>query len=463
VTGPLAAARAALDERPAWVVGGSVRDALLGRATSDVDLAVAGDVEGAARAVARAARAAAFPLSEAFGAWRVTSRDHAWQVDLAPLAGATIEEDLARRDFTVNAMGERLAAPGVLLDPHGGRADLAARRLRMVSERALADDPLRTLRAARIACELELEVEPATAAAVRAHAPALARVSAERIWAELRRIVAAPDPVRGVELLDALGLTREVLPELDALRGIGQGVYHHLDVHDHTLEVLDRAVALERDPEPALGVQAAPIAARLAAPLADELTGWGALRLGALLHDAGKTTTRRVFPNGKVGFPGHDVEGAALSRAVLARLRTSERLRAHVAALARHHLRLGFLVRQRPLPRRAVFDYLTATAPATVDVTVLTVADRLATRGRKADVAIAAHLELARDILGEALAWEEASRVPLVRGDELAAALGVAPGPALGRALAELEAARFSGEVSTPEEAIAHAHEWLRR
>jgi poly(A) polymerase len=463
MTEPLAAARAALEGRPAWVVGGSLRDALLGRSTSDVDLAVAGDVEGAARAVARAARAAVFPLSEAFGAWRVTSRDNAWQVDLAPLAGATIEEDLARRDFTVNAMGERLAAPGDVLDPHGGRADLAARRLRMVSAQALSDDPLRTLRAARIACELELEVEPATAAAVRTHAPGLARVSAERVWAELRRIVAAPDPVRGFELLHALALTREVLPELDALRGIGQGVYHHLDVYGHTLDVLARAVSLERDPEPALGAHAPRVAARLAAPLADELTGWGALRLGALLHDAGKTTTRRVFPNGKVGFPGHDVEGAALSRAVLARLRTSERLGAHVAALARHHLRLGFLVRERPISRRAVYEYLMATAPATVDVTVLTVADRLATRGRKADVAIAAHLELAHQLLGEVLAWEETPRAPLVRGDELAAALGIAPGPALGRALAELEAARFCGEVETPGQALAHARTWLSR
>jgi putative nucleotidyltransferase with HDIG domain len=240
-------------------------------------------------------------------------------------------------------------------------------------------------------------------------------------------------------------------------------VYHHLDVYGHTLEVLAQAAALERDPEPALGAHAPAVAARLAAPLADELTGWGALRLGALLHDAAKTTTRRVFPNGKVGFPGHDVEGAALSRAVLARLHTSERLRAHVAALARHHLRLGFLVRERPLPRRSVYEYLTATAPQTVDVTVLTVADRLATRGRKAGVAIAAHLELARELLGEALAWEDARPAPLVRGDELAAALGVAPGPELGRALAELEAARFSGEVSTPEEAVAHARAWLAR
>jgi poly(A) polymerase len=463
VTEPLAAARAGLEDRPAWIVGGSVRDALLGRRISDVDLAVVGDVEGAARAVARAARAAVFPLSEAFGAWRVTARDRAWQVDLAPLAGATIEEDLARRDFTVNAMSERLAVPGDVLDPHGGRADLAARRLRMVSERALADDPLRTLRAARIACELGLEIERATAAAVRAHAPGLAGVSAERVWAELRRIVAAPDPVRGIELLDALGLTREVLPELDALHGVGQGVYHHRDVYGHTIEVLAQAVALERDPEPALGLHAEPVAERLAAPLADELTGWGALRLGALLHDAAKPTTRRVFPTGKVGFPGHDVESATLTRDVLARLKTSERLRAHVAALARDHLRLGFLVRERPLPRRAVFEYLTATAPTTIDVTVLTVADRLATRGRKAEVAIAAHLELARDVLGEALRWEGAPRAPLVRGDELAAALGLRPGPELGRVLAELEAARFSGEVATHEDAVAHAREWLAR
>ena len=141
----------------------------------------------------------------------------------------------------------------------------------------------------------------------------------------------------------------------------------------------------------------------LAEPLADELTRGGALRFGALLHDAAKPQTRVDLGDGRIGFPHHDVEGAELSRAVLARLRASERLRTHVAALARHHLRLGFLVHEAPLDRRAVFRYLRACEPVGADVTLLSIADRLATRGRNADEAIASHLALARPLLEEAL------------------------------------------------------------
>jgi hypothetical protein len=163
---------------------------------------------------------------------------------------------------------------------------------------------------------------------------------------------------------------------------------------------------------------------------------------------------------GRVGFPDHDRQGAQVARAALARLRASERLRAHVAALARHHLRLGFLVHEMPLDRRAIHRYLAACEPVAADVTLLSVADRLATRGRNADAAIARHLELARQVLGEALARRaEGPAPPLVRGDELSAALGIEPGPQLGRLLAQIDEARFAGEVTTPAEALALARE----
>src|SRR4029077_9955090 len=145
------------------------------------------------------------------------------------------------------------------------------------------------------------------------------------------------------------------------------------------------------------------------------------LRFGALLHDAAKPQTRVELTDGRIGFPGHDAQGAALARDVLARLRASERLRAHVAALTRHHLDLGFLVHQAPLDRRTVYRYLRDTAPVTADVTLLSVADRLATRGRTADAPIARHLALAREMLAVALEDRAAAPVaPLVRGDDLA-------------------------------------------
>jgi tRNA nucleotidyltransferase/poly(A) polymerase len=457
---PLAIAREALAGERAWVVGGAVRDRLLGRDTDDVDLALEGDPRHAARRIAKAAGGAAFRLSDEFGGWRAVGPGHAWHVDLLPLRAGDLEADLAARDFTLNAMAEPLAG-GEIVDPHGGRADLERRRLRMLSVQALRDDPLRTMRAVRLAVELGLELDPATAAAVSAEAAAIERVSPERVFAELKRVLRAPAVRRGLELMERHGLLSAVLPELDALHGVDQSVYHHADVFGHTLEVLDAAVAMEADPAAVgLGDLAGPVSALLAEPLADELTRGTGLRLAALLHDAAKPQTRGVLADGRVTFVDHDREGAGLARTVLRRLRSSERLAAYVADLTAHHLRLGFLVHERPLSRRAIWRYLAVTAPHSADVTLLTVADRLATRGRKAEPAIAAHLEVAREVLAHAFAERAAGpRAPLIAGDELAAAVGIRPGPELGALLRALEEERYAGQVTTREEAIA----WARR
>ncbi len=259
--------------------------------------------------------------------------------------------------------------------------------------------------------------------------------------------------------MDAVGATDVVLPELSRMRGVEQSPYHHLDVYEHTRSVLAEAIALDRAPAPWLGEHAEAVARFLAEPLANELTRGQALRFGALLHDVAKPVTRRVTPEGRVTFIGHDAVGADMAAGVLARLRASERLREHVAALTRHHLRLGFLVHEMPLGRRAIYRYLRACEPVQVDVTLLSVADRLATRGRGSEAAIARHLELARQLLGEALAWRSGPPRPPVRGDELARAVGLRPGRELGRILAELEEASFAGEITSREQAIAFARE----
>ena len=300
----------------AWIVGGSVRDALLGRPIRDVDLAVRGEPERAARAVAKAIGGPAFKLSEAFGGWRALHPSRDWICDVTALHGDGIEADLARRDFTVNAMAVPVEG-GELRDPQAGAGDLEAGVIRVlggpsVEQSAYADDPLRPLRLVRLATELDLAPDPDTERLTREAAPLVAGAAAERVWAELRRLVVAERVMEGLELSDRLGVTAVVLPELSALHGVEQSHFHHLDVYDHTLEVLRQALELERHPERVFGELAEPLDALMREPFADELDRWQALRLGALLHDAAKPATRNVRPDGRVTFIGHDSVGAEL-------------------------------------------------------------------------------------------------------------------------------------------------------
>jgi putative nucleotidyltransferase with HDIG domain len=453
------ARQALADPSGVWIAGGAVRDAALGGAVTDLDLAVSGDPAEVAKAVARTGGGHAFELSAEFATWRSVGRDGGWQVDATALRGETIEADLAERDFTVGAVAVPLAG-GDPIDPHGGLADLERRILRAVGDRTFAADPLRLLRAARLAAELDLEVEAGTLALARAAAPRAADPAGERQLAELGRLVAGARPLRGLELLDSLGTTAVVLPELATLRGVEQGPNHHLDVHGHTLAVLERTLEVEADLERFAGERAGDARALLGEPLADGMTRGTALRLGALLHDVGKPVTRGER-GGYVTFIGHDREGAEIVGTVCERLRASRALTRHLQALTLHHLRLGFLVHEAPLPPRRVHEYLRATEPVAADVTLLTVADRLSARGSgplATEEAIEAHLELARAMLAAALDWRrDGPPPPLLRGDELAAELGIPEGAELGELLAELEAAQFAGEVGTRQEAVALA------
>jgi putative nucleotidyltransferase with HDIG domain len=443
----------------AWIAGGAVRDAALGGVVADLDLAVAGSPEAAARAIAAASGGHAFELSAEFATWRVADREKAWQVDATALRGRTIEADLAERDFTVGAVAVPLAG-GEPLDPHGGLADLERRVLRVVDEGSFGADPLRLLRAARLAAELELELDPATAELARAEAGRAGEPAGERQLVELRRLIGGGDPLRGLALLDELGVTPVVLPELADLRGVEQGPNHHLDVHGHTLAVLERTLEVEADLDRFAGERAEDARALLDEPLADDMTRGTALRFGAVLHDIGKPATRGER-GGYVTFIGHDSAGAEMVGAACRRLRTSRTLATHLSALTLHHLRLGFLVHEMPLPPRRVHEYLRATDPVAPDVTLLTVADRLSARGSgpfATEEAIEAHLELARQMLAAALDWRrDGPPRPLLPGDELAAELGIAEGPELGELIAELEAAQYAGEVATREEAVAWA------
>ena len=449
-----AAARSVLGRGEAgWLVGGCLRDELLGLAVRDVDIVLDGAPEPFARALADRLGGAVFASSEAFGSWRIVLGGV--HVDVAPLrpppAGveaatrdARLEADLLGRDVTMDALARPLDG-GELVDPLGGLDDLAARRLRLCRPSALEDDPLRVLRLFRLARGFALLPEADAVDAARRAAPGLATVSGERVRDELSAILAGAEAPAAFRDLAVVGAVAVVLPELEGLRGVEQNPYHHLDVFGHTLEALGYVAGVVRQ----LGGE------RFLTP-ADEagLPGVDPLvpvSWAVLLHDIGKPAARVVTDDGRVIFWHHDEIGRKMTADVAARLRMSSRSAAYLGTLVRQHLRLGFLVREQPLTRRAIARYRRDVSPWVFESVIVSLCDRLATRGEKTSLAsMARHYRLARSV------WSGVSKAPLpqlLSGDDVMALLGVEPGPAVGQALDALEEEVEAGEVTTSDEA----------
>ncbi len=442
-----AAARASLSPGEAgWLVGGCLRDELLGLPVRDIDIVLDGRPEPFARALAGRLGGAVFAASESYGTWRIVLG--AVHVDVASLRGQErgavsradrLEADLRARDFTVDALARPLDG-GELVDPLDGIADLAARRLCLCSRGALQDDPLRVLRLFRLARAFDLLPEADAVDAARRAAPGLARVSGERVRDELCAVLAAADASAAFRDLAVVGALGVVLPELDALRGVGQNPYHHLDVFGHTLEALTYVSGVVRQ----LGGER-----HLTPPEEAGLSGVEPLvpvSWAVLLHDIGKPAVRVVSEDGRIIFWHHDETGRRMAGDIAARLRFSGRFTAYLGTLIRQHLRLGFLVREQPLTRRALARYRRDVEPWVFESVVVSLCDRLATRGEKTSLtSMARHYRLARSV------WSAVSKTQspsLLSGDDVMELLDIGPGPAVGQALDALREELEAGEVT---------------
>lgn len=456
--------REVLAGNPSWLVGGAVRDVALGREVNDLDVAVSGPPEEPARKLAKALGGVAFELSEEFPAWRVKDRDDAWQVDLAELRADSIEADLRLRDFTVGAVAVELDG-GEAIDPLDGLADLESGLIRACGPTSFSDDPLRLMRAARLVAQFGWEIEEETVLLGRQSSPRAEEPAGERTLAELLLLIGSRDPLAGLAAMDRIGLFDWLLPEIGDLHDVVQGPNHHLDVYGHTIEVVEGILRIESDLERFTGDRAPEVSAYLSRPLADGTTRGAALRLGALFHDSAKPQTRSE-EGGFVSFRGHDRLGAEQIEKRFRGLKASRKLIRYLADLTRHHLILGFMVTSMPLDRRQIFAYLDHTDPVSLDVTLLTVADRMAARG-SASIAseemVAGHMELARQMVGHALDWDaDGPPGQFLPGNELADKLGIETGPQLGELMKELAAARFAGEINDANEAVEHARGFLK-
>lgn len=435
------------------IVGGPVRDALLGRTTNDLDLTTDARPDDILRIVKPLATAT-WDIGRAFGT--IGAKIHGEQVEITTYRadsydgatrkptvefGDTLEADLARRDFTVNAMALRLPTPA-LVDPTGGVEDLVAHRLRTPADPAISfgDDPLRMLRAARFAAQLGFEVAPDTLAAMADLRESLKIVSPERVQGELVKLLQTTAPDRGIRLLVDTGLMAEFLPEVPALRLEIDEHHHHKDVYEHSLTVLRQAIDLETARHPG---QAPDVA----------------LRLAALLHDIGKPATRKLEPGGGVSFHHHDLKGARLARKRLAALRFDGDTTTSVTQLIEQHLRF-FGYAEGTWTDSAVRRYVRDAGDELERLHILTRADVTTRNTKKAARLARAYDDIERRI-AELAEQEELDAIrPELDGNRIQEILGIAPGRAVGEAYRFLLDLRLDEGMVGPEVAEQRLREW---
>lgn len=469
----------------AYLVGGSVRDALLGRPVSafhDLDFAVPSGGLRLARRLANRLGGAFFALDVERDTGRVVLIEpdgRRLYLDFARWRGDSLQADLADRDFTINALALDLGRKQAVIDPFGGQEDISAGVVRAVTDRSFANDPARTLRAVRMEAVFDFGIEPHTETLLRQAIPWLDRVSCERVRDELDRILAAPGAAAHVRRLDDLGLLAAVLPEVVALEGVTQSSPHRSDVYTHTLQVVEALEGLFAWLWPAAGYTPLagetaktvdrllpwrdPLREHLSQPTSDDRLRATLLKLAALLHDAGKPETRSEDEAGRIRFLGHESRGAAITARALRRLRFSGEEVALARTIVAHHLRPLHLSQVETVTRRAIYRFFRDTGDAGVDVTLLSLADCLGTRGAFGSAGWHRALDVA------AALWEGyfcrrremVSPPRLIGGRDLMAEFDLSPGPRIGELLECVREAQAEGQVSSREEALALVREVL--
>ncbi|MDR6167929.1 poly(A) polymerase [Microbacterium paludicola] len=437
------------------IVGGPVRDALLGRATNDLDFTTNARPDDILRIVEPLATAT-WDIGRAFGTigakvrgeqieittYRADSYDGVTRKPTVEF-GDTLEQDLARRDFTVNAMALRVPGPS-LVDPTGGVEDLVATTLRTPSDPAVSfgDDPLRMLRAARFASQLGFSLDPATEQAMTELRETLSIVSPERVQGELVKLLRTDDPARGIRLLVDTGLMQLVLPEVPALRLEIDEHHHHKDVYEHSLTVLRQAIELEHERNP--GAEPDVV-----------------LRLAALLHDIGKPATRKLEPGGGVSFHHHDIKGSRMARKRLQALRFDSDTISSVSRLVELHLRF-FGYSEGAWTDSAVRRYVRDAGDELERLHILTRADVTTRNKRKAARLKSAYDDIERRIDELAAAEELGAMRPELDGNRIQAILGIGPGREVGEAYRFLLDIRLDEGMIGEDAAERRLREWWR-
>lgn len=465
----------------AYATGGFVRDVLRGSPAKDLDVSIDADPLSLAPEIADAFGGSFFVMDEDRRLVRVLLPREDVHLDLQPLRGS-IQEDLWTRDYTIDAMAATLreAASGRigLIDPKGGLADLRSRIVRAVGEANLLDDPLRMLRGARLATVLGFELDPATADMIRRSAAQVRTSAVERQRDEMMLIMGTDRAGAGLRLLDDLGLLADVLPEMDVMRGVDQPTEHHWDVFNHSIEAVAAMDLLLADDAVTRGHANA-----FRDELWQAMSWWegargyfwevvvpgvqrtAVIKLGCLLHDIGKPATKSFQEDGRMRFFGHAAEGAELARKLMRRMHFSSRETKMVTEMIDAHMRPLQMAQQGPPSNRAIYRFFRDTGDAGIDTLFLSLADHMAAVGPRLRMdGWRRHLAIVSHILQRRMEEPAViSPTQLLRGDDLMAVLGVAPGPELGQVLELVREAQAAGEVTTREDALDLARRHLEQ
>ena len=452
-----------------YLVGGYLRDILLKRekANPDIDFSLKKNAIAFAKALQRKIKAGFVVLDKEHGCARLVKRikDKVYTLDFTDFRGKTITKDLFHRDFTINALAIELEKlflsedrEDAIIDPYKGRADLKSKIIRMVNKKAFDEDPLRILRAFSLAIIFDFKIDKETLKTIKLKAKGLSRVSSERIRDELFKILERPNAFSYLQDLDRLKILKIIIPEIEVMRGLKQGPYHHLDVWKHSLETVKQLELLITQLE-----DNSEVGDYLNEIISPGRSRRALIKLGALLHDTGKPAALRR-EDGKIKFHGHERISSDITENIAERLKLSNDERDSLDKMVLWHLRPGYLADNEEITPRAIFRYFRDTEKESVSILLISLADQRATKGPLTSQESRRHHEkVVLNLIREYFRREKEKKLPrLISGDDLLKKFKLQPSPLIGKILREIEELQALGKIKSKKEALERAQKFIQ-
>ncbi|MCM8801066.1 MAG: HD domain-containing protein [Candidatus Omnitrophica bacterium] len=451
-----------------YLVGGAIRDGLLSRIkyNPDLDFCLKKGAINFSRQLSQRIKSGFVILDKQRAVCRLVKRikDKCFTLDFMDFRGKTIQEDLFHRDFTINALAVALddyytkGLKNSIIDPYGGLRDLEARAIRVVNKKSFDDDPLRILRAFSHACLLGFKIQKDTLKLIRRKAKKLLNVSFERIRDELFKILEAPYAYHYLIQLERLKILRLIIPEIEIMRNVKQGPYHHLDVLRHSFETLKQLESLIEQLKDKKEIQD-----YLNEIISSERRRRGLIKLGALLHDIGKPQAR-FKQDGKTKFYGHERIGLEFIERIAKRLKLSNIELDSLGKMVLWHLRPGYLADNENITPRAIFRFFRDTAQEALSILLLSLADQRATQGPlTTKESCIQHERVVFDLINQYFKRQKEKKLkPLINGNDLIRRFNLQPSPLIGKILKETQELQAIGKLKNKKQALELAERMIR-